>query len=595
MSEISLTASMRSNLLSLQQISKLQDSTQLRLSTGLKVNSAIDNPSSYYTASSLTNRAEDLSALLDSMGQSVQTIKAATEGIEKAEELLELAKVEVQSALEQTEIPSKEYFENRVGENGAVVTTAEELVEAVNSGKEEICVYGTIQLNDTAITLKDNQKLVGTEYYTGYSGKEKFSKIEVNITADYNGNNPIRLTGNNILSDIAINVNSKTTNSVIESNGSKEHQSYIRNIEINATYSFSQTLDQATGIYIYSNGSTEISGHINIENYADENSIAGGAFGIYCAKGCMEVAANSVINIKSTSSSFINYGYTHINSGVKLNLYAEKNIALSNGYVVGSYGQIYQDLIVDDNVELYLQCDGGHALQNKIADNISFQFGKNVKFSYKDFYSKGVKVTSKAGALENLSDRVTGSDLPAEYFTQTAMSFQKANIAEILEQETQDASKYNNMLSQYDSLIKDSSYKGVNLLQADNLKVIFNENRSATLDVMGVDLSSDKIGLLSADWLTADDVQKTLDQLTNAKNELRSAATKLGNYYSIITTREDFTENLINVLQEGADKLTLANMNEESANMLSLQTRQQLAINSLSLASQSSRAVLRLF
>ena len=68
MSDISLTASMRSNLLSLQQISKLQDQTQLRLSTGLKVNSAIDNPSSYYTASSLTNRADDLSALPGTSG-----------------------------------------------------------------------------------------------------------------------------------------------------------------------------------------------------------------------------------------------------------------------------------------------------------------------------------------------------------------------------------------------------------------------------------------------------------------------------------------------------------------------------------------------
>ena len=112
---------------------------------------------------------------------------------------------------------------------------------------------------------------------------------------------------------------------------------------------------------------------------------------------------------------------------------------------------------------------------------------------------------------------------------------------------------------------------------------------------MGVDLSSDKIGLMTADWLTADDVQKTLDQIINAKNELRSASTKLGNYYSIITERENFTDNLINVLEEGADKLTLADMNEESANMLSLQTQQQLAINSLSLASQASQAVLRLF
>ncbi len=78
MDKISLSASMRSNLLSLQNISKQVDSTQNKLSTGKKVNSAIDNPSSYYTARSLTNRANDLDALLDSMGQAVSTIKAAT-------------------------------------------------------------------------------------------------------------------------------------------------------------------------------------------------------------------------------------------------------------------------------------------------------------------------------------------------------------------------------------------------------------------------------------------------------------------------------------------------------------------------------------
>ena len=135
MSKISLNASMRSNLISLQNISKLQDQTQLRLSTGLKVNSAIDNPSSYYAAQSLSNRAGDLRSLLDAMGQGIQTIKAANEGIETAGELLNLAEVEVQNAMEQIGIPSKEYFERRVGANGAVVSSTEELVNAVNSGK----------------------------------------------------------------------------------------------------------------------------------------------------------------------------------------------------------------------------------------------------------------------------------------------------------------------------------------------------------------------------------------------------------------------------------------------------------------------------
>ena len=88
MSDISLTASMRSNLLSLQNTQSLMDITQERLSTGKKVNSALDNPSSFYTAQSLTNRASDLSSLLDSMGQGISTIKAADEAITSITEFL---------------------------------------------------------------------------------------------------------------------------------------------------------------------------------------------------------------------------------------------------------------------------------------------------------------------------------------------------------------------------------------------------------------------------------------------------------------------------------------------------------------------------
>ena len=104
MSDISLTASMRSNLLSLQNTQSLMDMTQERLSTGKKVNSAIDNPSSYYTAQSLNNRASDLSALLDSMGQAVQTIKAANEGIETITAFAEQAKAVANTALDTADV-----------------------------------------------------------------------------------------------------------------------------------------------------------------------------------------------------------------------------------------------------------------------------------------------------------------------------------------------------------------------------------------------------------------------------------------------------------------------------------------------------------
>ena len=82
MKSVTLTSSMRSNLQALKSIQTQMNKTQERLSTGQKVNNAIDNASSYYQARALTNRAADLDDLLDSMGQGIQTIQAANEGIE---------------------------------------------------------------------------------------------------------------------------------------------------------------------------------------------------------------------------------------------------------------------------------------------------------------------------------------------------------------------------------------------------------------------------------------------------------------------------------------------------------------------------------
>jgi flagellin-like hook-associated protein FlgL len=76
---------------------------------------------------------------------------------------------------------------------------------------------------------------------------------------------------------------------------------------------------------------------------------------------------------------------------------------------------------------------------------------------------------------------------------------------------------------------------------------------------------------------------------------LRTEAKTLSTNLNIITARQDFTEGMINVLNDGAAELTNAEMNDEGANMLMLQTRQALGTTSLSLASQAAQNVLRLF
>ena len=181
LNNITLTASMRSNLLSLKNIATQMNKTQNILATGKKVNSAIDNASNYYQARSLTNRANDLNALLDSMSQGIQTIQTATQGLDHALTLVEQATAVATQAYETATIPAKEWFEEQVGPNGAVVTTAQELKDAINANKETICVYGKIDYFDgERITLKNGQKLVGTEYFTGYSGvKERFSQLNM--------------------------------------------------------------------------------------------------------------------------------------------------------------------------------------------------------------------------------------------------------------------------------------------------------------------------------------------------------------------------------------------------------------------------------
>jgi flagellin-like hook-associated protein FlgL len=90
-------------------------------------------------------------------------------------------------------------------------------------------------------------------------------------------------------------------------------------------------------------------------------------------------------------------------------------------------------------------------------------------------------------------------------------------------------------------------------------------------------------------------INAVVGSLNNALVTLRTQASKFGSNLSVVQNRQDFTKNMINLLQTGADSLVLADSNEEGANMLALQTRQQLSTTALSLASQADQAVLRLF
>jgi flagellin len=100
MADIVLTASVRQNLLSLQSTADLLATTQSRLATGKKVNTALDNPTNYFTAASLDARASDINNLLDGIGNGVQILQAANTGITSLQKLIDSAKSVATQALQ---------------------------------------------------------------------------------------------------------------------------------------------------------------------------------------------------------------------------------------------------------------------------------------------------------------------------------------------------------------------------------------------------------------------------------------------------------------------------------------------------------------
>jgi flagellin len=158
--------------------------------------------------------------------------------------------------------------------------------------------------------------------------------------------------------------------------------------------------------------------------------------------------------------------------------------------------------------------------------------------------------------------------------------------------------QYNATMANITSTAADASFNGVNLLGGDTLKLTFNETGKSTLSITGVNFNAAGLGLASltsgVDFIDNNATNKVVASLSQASTLLRSQASALGSNLSIVQIRQDFSKNLINVLQTGSGNLTLADTNEEAANSQALSTRQSIAVSALALANQSQQSVLQL-
>ena len=240
----------------------------------------------------------------------------------------------------------------------------------------------------------------------------------------------------------------------------------------------------------------------------------------------------------------------------------------------------------------------------------------------KDGMSEAIQLVNAANAgITGITALIQSAQGVASSAAATSSATDRANYA----------ATFNTLLNQITQLASDSGYRGTNLLTKQDQTVEFGQfTGTSTLGITGFNASASGLtidtasissagatgglgsingssiggaGMSATAWnvsgaaasVATQVIQSAASQLENALSTLRTQSSKLSANLSVVTTRQDFTNSMINTLQTGADNLTLADMNEEGANMLMLQTRQNLGISSLSMASQAAQAVLKLF
>jgi len=235
----------------------------------------------------------------------------------------------------------------------------------------------------------------------------------------------------------------------------------------------------------------------------------------------------------------------------------------------------------------------GKKVNTALDDPVNFFKAKDHNDRASDLTGKKDGMAESIKTIESANTGIEGVyDLLAQMESLAQAAKTSANTTDLKDQ-------FDTIRSQIADMAADSSYGGNNLLDNDSLSVEFNEDGTSTLAVVGFGATTvgtiAGITVAAGDFSTNTTIEGAISDIDDAVAALRTEAQKLASNLSTISIREDFTENMINTLNTGADKLTLADMNEEGANMLMLQTRQALGTTSLSLSSQAAQSVLRLF
>jgi flagellin len=523
---IVLSASVRQNLLSLQSTADLLATTQNRLSTGKKVNSALDNPTNFFTAQGLDARASDINNLLDGIGNGVGVLQQANTGITALQKLVDSAK---SIATQVLQAPAGYSAKSSVSSTAIAGASAN-------------------NLNPAANTL-----LVG-------------SVVNNNLGA------PVPITAaTKLVSAATSDTLAATPTGVLTVNG--------KTITFSATQTTSTT--DAAGNVTLGTGAGSTLSIQDVLNAFD--SITGATVPSTVVGGKLTISSGTASDlvISGTGTALASLGLT---AGTTALVGALSGLTLT----IGATGGGTPTSITFGN--------GTGGTVKSLNDLNAALAANNLQASVSATGVINIVTTNDAASatIGTIGGTAAGAGKPFNGLVATAPvkdPSSQAIRADLI-------SQYNNTVKQITTTSQDASFNGINLLNGDDLKLTFNETGTSTLAIKGVTFNATGLGLAAltsgTDFLDSASANKALALLSTASSTLRTEASSLGSNLSIVQIRQDFSKNLINVLQNGSSSLTLADTNEEAANSQALSTRQSIAVSALSLANQSQQSVLQL-
>ena len=606
MSDITLTAGIRNNLLSLQQTSADLTTTQEQLATGKKVNTAFDNPQSYFTSQSLTNRANDLSALLDQIGQAQQTLDAANNGLTGLTSLLEQALSTAQQAqqattgtvnysnitgsqaitADTTQVTSTSTVANAIAAAGvtastqstatidasgfAALTVGNTLTFKLGSGATVTATFGTS--NTSSSNTFDNAAGLISVLSTGGGAS---GNLSTQAAATSNGSGGVTVTSNDVTNNFAVG----GTNTVAAADFSATNYSLGSGLTISdgtnneTVYYVASNANAADGTF---NTAANLVSALNNANSATEATITASTTG-----GGLTLASSGGVTVQgaiggalgfgtSTETGNYNSDLANITSGSTLTIQVGSDSTHTLTFGTGA-GEIATKAALTTALASFTDISG------------AFTAGNDLQLTPNSTSSVTIGGSPSA---------VTALGLSLGTTTPTATVVTASSTRATLQ------SNYNALLTQIDQLAGDSSYNGINLLTGNNLTVNFNENGTSGLTIAGVNDTSAGLGLSSLsgnEFQDNNSINNVTSLINNAITSVRAQTETFGTNSSTISTRQTFETNMINTLQTGASNLVLADQNQASANLLTEQTQQQLEISALSIANQANQSVLKLF